>query len=72
MGFWGFGVILVLPGLGSSSGLSFSPTEVGSGFTHTVNIAVKQDSEVVMQPMQEINAKRYKMNTIDSHLNYNI
>ena len=58
-----------LQGLGSSSGYWFSPIEVGSGFTHTVKIAVKQDREAVMQPIHETKARRYKINTIDSHLN---
>jgi hypothetical protein len=61
-----------LPGLGSSSGFWFSPIDVGSGLTHTVKIAVKQEREAVIHPIHETKARRYKINTIDSHLNTNI
>jgi hypothetical protein len=60
---------MFLPGLGSSSGFSFSPIEVGSGLTHTVKTAVKQDREEVIHPIHDTKARRYKINTIDSHLN---
>jgi hypothetical protein len=65
-------MVSYLPGLGSSSGFSFSPKEVGSGFTHTVKIAVKHEREEVMHPIHDTKARRYKINTIDSHLNPNI
>ncbi len=61
-------LLFFLPGLGNSSGLSFSLREVGSGFTKTVKIAVKKDRDTVRQPMHETNAIRYIMKTIDSHL----